>query len=155
MIFGLEQAKIIIDENEEIILEHSNLEPEFLKPILLEYPSPLNGHRNFIYLGDYAGFKVELDLTKYDNKDLFFSKLKNLENELVVFHPHKDGDAIKDIAGNDVLFFLTVEPYYLNNEVEQDMILLTFHSVGFVDYRGIWNIQGYGYQFAYNFGYGV
>lgn len=154
MIFGLEQAKIKL-KNEEIILEYSNLEPEFLKPILLEYPSPLNSYRNFVYLGDYAEFKIELDLTKYDNKNTFFSKLKNFENQLVIFYPHKDQQAIKDLAGNDVLFFLTIKPYYFNNDVEQDMILMTFSSVGFVDYRGIWNIQGYGYQFAYNFGYGV
>jgi hypothetical protein len=154
MIFGV-QAPKIVSGSTTVNLDYAVLDPKFCVADVVEHTSPLNGDKTFILKGDYAEFKLEVDISKHEDKNTFFSQLKNLENQLVVFYPHKDEQAIKDLAGNDVLFFLTVEPFYFNNEVDQDMILLTFHSVGFIDYRGIWNIQGYGYQFAYNFGFGV
>lgn len=155
MIFGLDAPKIKISE-EIIVLESSNLEPEFMKPIFIEHTSPLNGDKTFIYLGDYASFKVQINAFDTEDPAILFGQLKNIEGGLVVFYPHKDEQAIKDKFGNDVLFFVsTVEPYYFNNDTRYDIIQIELLSVGFVDYKGHWNILGYGYQFAYNFGYGV
>ncbi|MBS3945345.1 MAG: hypothetical protein KGZ42_07600 [Melioribacter sp.] len=155
MIFGLEQPQIKIGE-EILLLNNSNLEPEFMKPIYIEYTSPLNGEKTFIYLGDYASFKIQVNAFDIDDSEFLFQQLKKIEGELVVFYPHKDEQAIKDKFGNDVLFYISaVEPYYLNNDSQFDIIQIELLSVGFVDYSGIYNIHGYGYQFAHNFGYGV
>lgn len=155
MIFGLHQPQIKIGGN-TIILDYADLQPDFMTPLFLEYTSPLNGDKNFIYVGDYAGFRVQINLFETIDAETLMTQLKGLEKQLVVFYPHKDGSAIKDRFGNDILFFVnTVKPFYLNNENQFDMIELTFSSIGFVDYSDNYNILGFGYQFGYNFGYGV
>lgn len=155
MIFGLEQPQIKIGE-EIIVLNFSNMQPDFMTPLFFEYVSPFNGDKNFIYLGDYAQFRIQINLFETASHDALFAQLKGLEEQLVIFYPHKDGAAIKDKFGNDILFFVNaVTPFYLNNENEFDMIELTFSSVGFVDYTGVYNILGFGYQFSYNYGFGV
>ncbi len=153
MIFGSQEPKFIVGIT-EIILNHAEMQPDFLKPILLEYASPLDGVRNFIYLGDYAQFRIQVNL--FEAIGVTFSQLKVLEKNLCVFFPHKDGDAIKDKFGNNALFLISdVKPFYLNNENKFDMVEITFRCIGFIDYTGIYNILGFGYQFGYNFGYGV
>ncbi|MEW6039927.1 MAG: hypothetical protein AB1633_00200 [Elusimicrobiota bacterium] len=155
MIWGLEQPQIK-NGIDTITLDYAELRPDFMMPIILEYRSPFNGEMNFIYLGDYAHFRVQINLFEITNRSGFFNQLKSLEKQIVVFYPHKDGEAIKDRFGNDVIFFVsTVKPFYLENENEFDIMEITFNSVGYVDYTGIYNILGFGYQFAYNFGYGI
>lgn len=155
MIFGLEAPQIKIG-NEIIVLEKSNLQPDFLTPVVIEYVSPLNGDKNFIVLGDYAGFRIQINSFETISATTLFLLLKAKEKNLCVFFPHKDGQPIKDKAGNDCLFFISsVKPYYLENDVEFDMVEITFNSVGFVDLSGTYSVLGFGYQFAYNFGYGV
>ncbi|MDQ7818823.1 MAG: hypothetical protein RDU14_17480 [Melioribacteraceae bacterium] len=151
MIMGLQNPKIKIGVN-EIELNDAIMHPDFISPIIFENTSPINGERKFIYLGDHSSFRLEIDMMDYATPgDLF-----NLGGQLGVFYPHKDNDAIKDLFGNDVLFMvMPVQLFYKNNDIRFDTCFLTLLSVGFVDYKGHWNILGYGYQFAYNFGYGV
>lgn len=152
MIFGLEQPQIKVGI-ETIVLNNVQLQPDFLIPIVLENTSPLNGEKTFIYKGDYARFRIQINL--FESATPTFEQLKGYEKQFAIFYPHKDGDAVKDRFGNDILFFIShVTPFYLENEVDFDMVELTFNSIGFVDYKGVWNILGYGYQFGTNFGLG-
>lgn len=155
MIFGVQQPQIKVGGN-TIVLDYADLQPDFMTPLIVEYVSPLNGDRNFIYVGDHAQFRVQIKLFETSDPDGLLSQLKGLEKQLAVFYPHKEAQPIKDKFGNDALFFIgSVKPFYLENENHFDMIELTFSSVGFIDYTGTYNILGFGYQFGYNFGFGV
>lgn len=151
MILGLENPKMKIGVN-EIELTNAKMHPDFISPVQLENISPINGERKYIYIGDHASFRLEIDLTNYASPvDLF-----NCRGQVAIFYPHKDQEAIKDKFGNDVLFMiLPLEFFYRENDIRYDACIVTLLSIGFVDYKGSWNILGYGYQFAYNFGYGV
>lgn len=155
MILGLQKPQIVVGGS-TTEFEFAEMQPDFLTPLVVEYVSPLNGDRNFIYVGDYARFRIQINLFQFSDPAAKLDQLKALEKQLCVFYPHQDGQSIKDKFGNSALFFISkVNPFYLDNEDDFDMVEMTFDSVGFVDYTGAYNVLGFGYQFGYSFGYGV
>lgn len=136
MIFGV-QAPKIISESTIVNLDYAVLDPKFCLADVVEHTSPLNGYKTFILKGDYAEFKLEIYLFKYGNasaQKAKFLEIYSLRKELVDFYPHRDGGAIKDENG-DIVKFAIVDctPYYFQNEVTHDMLLLYLKSTKYID----------------------
>ena len=145
MIFGSEEPKFITQTGVTVLLEHSNIEPNWMTPNLIEHPSVLNGHREWVEVsGEHAEFIVTVNLHKYASAENKFREIYLHRKEEVYFHPHKDKAAIRDADGNKVLFkIVEVTPFYLYYDeayVNYDALMIKFRSKDPVDYEKTLNV---------------
>ena len=154
-IFGSLYPKFIYDST-EVDLQNSLLDPVFLNSDEIVHVSGLNGKKNYLNLFDNSKFTVTVNLFKYDNPTDKLLELYEYLNKSVTFYPFADGNPIKDIAGNVVLFTITnISPYFLFNTGEYDVVLIEFESNGYI-YLGTVPLSfGYGYNYGMYYGYGL
>ena len=140
MIFGSEEPKFVTQSGVTVLLGHSNIEPNWMTPNLIEHQSVLNGHREWIEVsGEHAEFSVTINLHKYPSAENKFREIYTHRNSEVYFHPHKDKAAIRDADDNRVLFkIVEVTPFYLYYDeayVNYDALIIKFRSKDPVDYE--------------------
>lgn len=129
-IFGIEDPKIILDDESEIIFYHSVVlkdEPDFLT---LQQESIITGHREWIDLGEHWIFQIETFLWKYANPTTFYLELMDLLYNEVILYRRKDGSPFTNPEGEDALFRIDeVIPNYVRQTKYYDVLIVTFVSV--------------------------
>ena len=92
-----------------------------------------------------------IDESNYTVNDKF-NEIESYKFSKVTFYPHKDGDPIKDIFGNESQFLISdIEPYYLTSTTQKDIALITFTADR---YSSLITVAHLGYGFGYGLGYG-
>ncbi len=151
MIFGTSYSKFVSGIT-TVELPYSVLDPSYMLPDVLVHQSVISGKKNFISKGDYSEFKVQINLWKYANPNATFNQLEGYKFSQVTFYPHKDGDPIKDIYGNEVQFLISdISEYYLTNTTQKDIALITFLSDR---YSRLTSASSLGYGYGYGLDYG-
>jgi hypothetical protein len=122
----------------------------FVDPQTYEGISPIDGHRNFGWLGDYSEFGIICRAHKWASgvegltTVAAIQKLRTYHGKVVQFRPHVDGETDGDGLGEwmqnssdeKVNYFCTVIPFYLDkttftkNKVE---CLVILKSVDYTD----------------------
>lgn len=129
-IFGIEDPKIVLDDESEIIFYHSVVlkdEPDFLT---LQQESIITGHREWIDLGEHWIFQIEVFLWKYANPVTFYIELMDLLYREVILYRRKDGSPFTNPEGEDALFRIDeVIPNYVRQTKYYDVLIITFVSV--------------------------
>lgn len=138
-IFGTDYPRAKLGST-TVNFEHAVLDSNWSDPQWIEQVSPLDGTRNFITLGDYCEFRVNLHLHKYPSAYSAltpaekFEDVYQLNHQLVTFLPHVDHFEVKDTSGSYVYFYVAeVIPYYIGNINSLDMVTLLFKSQKYVD----------------------
>jgi len=145
-IFGIGTPKFTgtgIPDINTVTLDHTILDPDWNDPRIIEHPSVVSGKKTWITLGDYASFRVTVQLFKYTSPAAKFNTIITYLHQLVYFYPHKDGitagdglgKMIKNSANVGVKFFIIkISPYYLNNvDASQDLLDIEFISEDYID----------------------
>jgi len=151
MIFGTANSKFVSGAT-TVDLPSSVLDPSYIIPEVIEHQSVVSGKRNWIPLGYYSDFKLQVNLFKYDDPNTSFNLIESYKFSKVTFYPHKDGDPIKDIFGNESQLLISdIEAYYLTNEFQKDIAIITFLSDR---YTRLTTLTHLGYGYGYGIGYG-
>lgn len=133
MIFGISKPKFVFNST-DYFLDYSVLSPNFSIPQSVEQTSVITGHRELVEKGDYAEFTVLVHLHKYADPRAKFEELYPAYRKSVKFYPHRDGEALKDVNGDDALFIVSeMKPGYLSNLVNFDILTITFKSKDYID----------------------
>jgi len=146
MIFGTGAPRFTRGAN-VIDLDHASIiDARWAVPDRLERKSAVTGKRNFIRLGDYSEFTVQIELHRYTvtlNGYTPQSKLEQIylyykNSYEVKFQPHRDEPAIQNESGADVDFIITdFIIQYIDGTVNNlDRLILTFKSVDYTDMTG-------------------
>ena len=136
MITGTQEPKFITQGGTTVLLEYCKYlihEPEYRN---LEQESIINNVIKYTQIGVHWIFQVQLHLYKYGANSAVttYNNLIGYLGSEVYLYPHKEGYAIKDTSGNDLLFHITeVTPSYLETADFKDVITLTFRSTKLVD----------------------
>lgn len=148
MIFGIGSPKFTgtgTPDSSTVTLDYAVLDPNWNDPRVIEHQSVITGKKTWTTLGDYASFRVTVNLYKYTTSptpSTKFSTLMTYLHQLVYFYPHKDGVADGDGLGKaiqnstpaNVKFFVSkITPYYLSNTVQKDLIDIEFIAENYVD----------------------
>ncbi len=148
MIFGIGSAKFVgtgTPDSNTVVLDYCILDPKWNDPRVIQHQSVISGKKNWITLGDYASFKVTVQLYRYTSPtpNAKFTTLMTYLHQLVYFYPHKDGVTAGDGLGKpiqnssavNVKFFINaITPYYLNNiDAKQDLVDIEFIAENYVD----------------------
>lgn len=83
-------------------LAYATLDPEWNDPRVIEHQSVITGKKTWTTLGDYASFRVSLNLYKYTTSPTpseKFATLMTYLHKLVIFLPHAHGVTIGDYKG--------------------------------------------------------
>jgi len=147
-IFGIGAPKFTgtgTPDSNTVTLDYAILDPDWNDPRLIEHQSVVSGKKNWITLGDYASFKVTVQLFRYTSPtpNVKFNTLMTYLHQLVYFYPHKDGTTAGDGLGKpiqnsssaNVKFFISkISAYYLDNrDALQDLLDIEFISENYVD----------------------
>jgi len=151
MIFGNSYSKFVSGAT-TVELPNSILDPDFVLPDLITHQSIMTGKLNYIKKGYYSFFKVMVYLYQRVDPNSDYAELESYRDNQVTFYPHKDGDPIKDIFGNETQFLLSnIESYYLTNTVLKDIALLTFKADRYTQLTPATSL-GYGYGYGLDYG---
>lgn len=154
-VFGLNEPQIqgTGDPNTTVYTFYRSVwdEVTFVDPQTYEGISPLNGHRNFGWLGDYSEFGILLRAHKWTSGTEGYTTKQIVENlreyhgKEVYFRPHKDGNTgvglnngewMQDSSDTKVKYFMLVTPIildettYTENKIE---LLITLKSIDYTD----------------------
>lgn len=145
MIFGIGSPKFVgtgTPDSNTVTLNYAVLDPNWNDPRVIEHQSVITGKKTWATLGDYASFRVTVNLYKEANPSTVFNTLITYLHQLVYFYPHKDGSVdgdgngkvIKNSSSASVKFFISkITPYYLSNIVLKDIVDIEFISEDYVD----------------------
>ena len=151
MIFGTQNAKFISGVT-TVDIPFSIIDPDFIVPQYIVNQSAISGKRNFLKTGYYSEFVVQVNLFKYDDPGVSYNDFETYRGQSVTFHPHKDGDPIQDIFGQDVQFLISdIEGFYLDNTYEKDLMNIHFKADR---YSSLISVASLGYGFGYGIDYG-
>lgn len=128
MIFGTQHSKFVSGVN-EVELTNSRIKPDWNVPSQIMHKSIITGYRSFVNVIDYSFFPVTVFLYQEIDPNAKLQEIKTYRNSLVSFYPYSDGEAVKDSNGEEVQFFITISPFYLNNENIFDGCLIKFVSI--------------------------
>ena len=132
-IFGSGSAKIVSGST-SASLEYSVLTPEWVISDYVEQTSVMNGNRNYIGLGDYSKFKVDVYLYKYSSPKTKFNEIYRYIHKDVIFYPHIDGNTLFSPVGATQSCHITdMKLSYIDNLYYRDLLTITFESKGYVD----------------------
>lgn len=102
-----------------------------------EQKSDLDARRMFNHKGQNLDFGVDINIFKYTNPESKYREIHAFLRRSVSLYLHKDGNYMKDINGNEVLFTLTdLLLFYLDSDREKDVVRLMFKSEFPVDFAG-------------------
>ena len=147
-IWGINCPKFTGDgdpDSNTVTLDYAILDPTWNDPRLIEQQSVVTGKKTWITLGDYASFKVTVQLFRYTSPtpSAKFTTLMTYLHKLVYFYPHKDGSTAGDGLGKaiqnstpaNVKFFISaITPYYMNNANDlKDIVDIEFVAENYVD----------------------
>lgn len=105
-----------------------------VKEVVVE--SELAAERAILSRGEYFTFSGTINLFRYGTMAEIRAKFEEIyayHNQDVVLYPHRDGAALVDSAGDEVLFRLTVTAKHLNRLDYKDLLVLKFRSLKAVD----------------------
>lgn len=154
MIFGLQNSKLVY-QTTEYEFPKANMVPSYYEPDSIEKSSPFTGKKTFLQPGEYSSFTLIISNFKNSNPQSSFVTYLSLRSKLVEFYPHKEGQAVRDKQGNNSLFIIkSVRPFYKEND-KYGFVEMTLASIGYTTLEGVYNILGFGYEFGFNFGFGV
>lgn len=133
MIFGSGSAKFT-SASVTVDLEYSVLVPNFIESETIQHVSVIDGARNYITLGDYSSFKVDVYLFKYANPRDKFLEIYDYIHTDVNFFPHSDG---KTMYGNDGAIMqchiTDMKLSYLDNKDYRDLLTISFETKGYTN----------------------
>lgn len=136
MIFGLGSPKFVYNAT-DYLLDYCTMDPSYISPDVVEHNSIISGHKEFVPKGDYAEFKLYINLFKYSNPRAKFEELYACNHKDVIFFPHREGIAIKKAGTSgvtDCLFFISeMLPHYLENLWKYDLLEITLKAKDYVD----------------------
>lgn len=134
MIFGSGSAQMQQGTGSIVVLQHSNIVPEYIITDEKEHKSVLTGHKTFTTLGDYSKFRIDINLYKYDNPTTTFQTLYPYIHNNVYFWPHSDGKAISGSNNLPVEFHITdMKLSYLGDHLYRDLLSIEFEAVDYTD----------------------
>lgn len=137
MIFGISAPKFVYDptgtpatvELDYVVVLNDKPEID-----LVQHKSIIDGHREFTHRGKHWFYQIRVHLFKYVDPRSKYEEILQYQGSDVILYRHRDGDAIKDGAGNDVVFVITgVEEAYLNTPDYKDVLIVRFESKDYVD----------------------
>ena len=136
MIFGISESKFTYSGS-TVLLDHSNLIPQYMIPDNRENTSVITGHKALINLGDYSSFDVVVELHKYTASSAAFTNFYSYLHKNVYFYPHREGQAISGSNNAGIPFNITeMEINYLNNTDFDVRLKMHFEATGYTYLTG-------------------
>jgi len=136
-IFGTEAPKIITTGATTIDIDYSRIikdEPEYLVTV---NKSSFSGNKFFSPHGRYWVFECAVNLFKEADPVAKYTTYLALLHQKVYLYRHRDGNAVKDVSGDDVLFIIDdLGESFLEQYNWNDLLKLRFVSSEFIDTLG-------------------
>ena len=96
--------------------------------------SEITGHREYVRRGDHWNFELRMNLFKYSDPRSKYEELYQYLHKKVSLYRHNDGTPFMQSDGTDALFiFDAMLSRYLTTVNYEDLLILTFKSLDFVD----------------------
>ena len=128
-IFGTGSAKFKFGGDADVDLDYSVLKPKWVLSDYIEHKSVITGQKQFIPLGDYSEFIVDVHLYKYGDPSAKFSEIYDYLHTNVAFWPHSDGSAVKSADDSNTEFFISdMNLSYLEDVDYNDVLSIKFVS---------------------------
>lgn len=133
---GILGPKIIVDPTgtpTEVYLDFVKYINDKSVPDIVTHKSVMTGHTEYAVKGRHWEFDIEMNFYKYSDQKSMYNTLYPYWGTDVYLYRHRDGEAMKDAAGNNVLFtFTEITESYMQTPDFKDLLTLCFRSKDYV-----------------------